>query len=200
MMLGMGATLVLGSLALAVLLLTPEAAPLDPIQANLASVGLHLELSEGAQIERADVQEGRLDTMMLRDGDTRVKVRVQHGLDPTQAASRVAEHAEVIAGLFGERQAPYPGELSNSLSCPEAYKPQPVMPQGQALALTALFANERLTYGGCNADLLAFRATLGHFYDPEGARLIQVEVFSPMDATVDPGPAMLAQATVGSQP
>lgn len=195
--------LAVGAGALGVLALSPADSSVDAVpsalQANLASVGLSLQLSDAAAVSRADVETGRLVHMLVEDRDARVRIRVSHDVDAVDAERRIAEARQRIDALFGERQAPYPGELSNSLKCPEAFKPTDHTPRGAARTLVRLYANERLAYGGCADDLLAYRSTVGQYYDPDAARLIQVEYHSPRAAD-DPGPAVLAGARVGANP
>lgn len=196
--------LLVGAGALATLVLLPEPSdtvrPASPLAANLGSLGLDLDLSTSATVDRADVEENRLVHMLVHDGDARVRIRATHDLDPAAAERRIAEARQRIDALFGERQAPYPGELSNTLKCPEAFKPVDHTPRGTAHTLVRLYANERLAFGGCADDLLAYRVTIGQYYDPASRRLVEVEYFSPRAAAADPGPDVLAGATLGEAP
>jgi len=192
-----------GCVALATLLMRAPDKPLpprSPLEANLASLELTLTLGPGATVARADVEEGQLVHMLIDDGDARVRVRATHGIDPKTAQERVEQDRQRISALFGERQAPYPGELSNSLKCPDQFKPTDHEPKGSAQTMVRLFANERLAFGGCSEDLLAYAATLGTWYDPAAQRLVQVTYYSPRSAMVDAGPGLLAAAQLGGGP
>lgn len=193
----------MGCAALVVLVMrSPEEAmpPRSPLEANLASLELTLPLGPGATVARADVEEGQLVHMLIDDGDARVRVRATHGLDAKTAQERIEQDRQRISALFGERQAPYPGELSNSLKCPDRFKPTDHEPKGSARTMVRLFANERLAFGGCSEDLLAYAATLGTWYDPGAQRLVQVTYYSPRSAMVDAGPELLVSAQLGSAP
>ena len=84
----------------------------------------------------------------------------------------------VIVNLFGDRQAPYPGQLSHTLQCPARFQPQDLPHDGEVLARLSLYANDRLAYGGCSEDLLRYHATVAMVYDADAQRLFQVEAFA----------------------
>ncbi len=176
---------------LAVLLLdrpAPPAAP-DPLQAALADYGVRLDLS--ATLDSRTELPGHT-TLLATSGADRLRVAVTTDLAPADAPARVAELQAVIDNLFGDRQAPYPGQLSNTLQCPEEYKPE-ALPRGTwADAMIGLYANDRLAFGGCSEDLLRYHATVGIFYDPHTRRLFQVEYFASLDGADDRGPAVVA--------
>ena len=178
--------------------------PVEPavsaLDANLASITVEVALSESAVVERADLESDQLVHMVIVDGADRLRLRVTHGLDELGAQRRLDEARGVLFAMFGERQAPYPGELSNTLKCPDVYKPVEHTPKGDATHLIRLYANERFGYGGCNADLLSYRATVGLYYDADSQRLLQAEYFSPVDAALDKGPERLSKLVLGDTP
>ena len=151
-------------------------------------------------MSRADVEDGRLVHMLVDHGEARLRVGVTHELDPIRAEQRIDQERQRIDALFGDRQAPYPGELSHSLKCPDAFKPADHPNKGSARTMVRLFANERLAFGGCSDDLLAYRATIGTWYDPPNERLVQVTYYAPRTDTVDTGPELLAMTRVGETP
>jgi hypothetical protein len=194
---GLVGTLVIGLGVLAALTLRPTPAPLTPAQARLARAGVALALPAEAQVLRAEEEAGRLQTALLSVGSDQLRLRITEGLDAAGAAARVEEVRQVMDNLFEDRQAPYPGQLSNTLRCPDEYRPTPVEPRGEALAMVGLYANERLAFGGCSEDLLRYRATVGFFYDPSSRRLLRVEYFAALDAP-DAGPDLLRSLTLAA--
>lgn len=152
----------------------------DPLEASLATVGAHIEVPGQPAILRAEAQDGRLSTALVAVGGDRLRLRVTEGLDAAAAAEIVRDERYQIANLFEDRQAPYPGELSNTLKCPENFRPVEVTGRDDALGMVGLYANDRLTFGGCSEDLLRYKATVGFFHDPAARRLFRVEYFTPM--------------------
>jgi hypothetical protein len=183
-------TLALGLALLAVLLLRPPQAQ-HPVEAMLASAGLALELPPHAAIEWADADGERLSAASVEIGSDRLRIRVLHDLDPAAADTAVVEQRLQISELFEDRQAPYPGQLSNTLRCPEMYQPQPLALEEPARWMVRLYANDRMAFGGCSDDLLHYQATVGLFYDRVGQRLVRLEYFAPRQGPVEPAEALL---------
>ncbi len=200
----LGLGLLGGLTALGVLLHTPSGDPARtdtrPLAANLASIGLALSLSDAATVGRADVEAGRLVHMLVEDGDARLRLRVSHGLAPDEAERRIDAARQRLDALYGERQAPYPGELSNSLKCPDAFKPVDHTPAGTAASLVRLYANDRLAFGGCADELLTYHASVAQYYSPAQGRLVQAEYFWPRGQSSDPGPEILSSARLDGAP
>jgi len=189
---GLVLTLAAGIAVLLVLLTRPVEVPLSPLEVRLAATGVQLELPPEALLLRADPAEGPLNSALFAIGEDQLRLRVTPDLDAAAAAARVLETRQVIDNLFGDRQAPYPGQLSHTLRCPDRFQPAAVEPRGEALAMLTLYANDRLTFGGCSEDLLRYHATVGFFHDPVGRRLFQVEYFAALESQrPDPGPALL---------
>lgn len=200
----LGLGLLGGLAALGILLTTPgDNAPgvsSSPLATNLASIGFSVSLSSAATVGRADVEDGRLVHMLIEDGPGRLRLRVSHGVSPSDAQRRIESARERLDALYGERQAPYPGELSNSLKCPDAFKPVDHTPLGSAASLVRLYANDRLAFGGCADELLTYRASVAQYYAPSQGRLVQAEYFWPREQSSDPGPALLSGARLTRSP
>lgn len=188
LVLGLAASLVAVLAVLVVLLLTrpqPQA-PTGELAMALATLGVSMDVD--GQLTRVDDAAGRVSLLAELGGD-RLRLRVDQDLDAAAADARIVEIRAVIDNLFGDRQAPYPGQLSNTLQCPERYQPEE-LPRGTwARSVIGLYANDRLAYGGCSEDLLRYHATVGFFYDAPGQRLFQVEYFAALDGEGDRGPA-----------
>ncbi|MSP56300.1 MAG: hypothetical protein EXR69_11965 [Myxococcales bacterium] len=175
--LGVSLVVILGA-GFALLVDGPAPAPQSELSRALGAVGASIDVP--ATVSTLNVQEagGSLQSILAADGAARLRIRVTEGLDRDAAAKRVKDVRSMIDGLFEPRQAPYPGELSHTLQCPEEYQPMDVVERGDALALLQLYANDRLTFGGCSADLLRYHTTVGYFYSAGSRRLFGVEYFA----------------------
>jgi arylsulfatase A-like enzyme len=158
----------------------------------MAGAGLELDLPDGATLLRSQGSGTGLESAVLALGDDRLRVRVVSGVQAAKAKALVDEERTLLEDLFGDRQAPYPGQLTNTLRCPETYHPQEVRPLGGALELLTLQANDRLGFGGCAADLLRYRATVGFFHDAQAKRLIKLEYFAALESDQGQGAKLLA--------
>lgn len=178
---GLSATLV-GLLALGASLVMNAPAPLTEVERWLATVGVSLDLPPTATPLDVQEHDGVLTSMLVADGDVRLRVKVTEGLSWAEAAVRAADQQAVITGLFEDHQAPYPGQLSNTLTCPDTYLPSSeVLKRGLILGALHLYANDRLAYGGCSPDLLRYRSTVAWAYDGATSRLFTLEYHIPID-------------------
>ena len=144
---------------------------------------MELALDGPVEILRAEAEEGRMTTVFAGIEDDRLKIRVFEGHTPESAAALKEDMHAQFRNLFGDRQAPYPGQLSKTLSCPETFLPKELDASGDQLLVMQLFANARFSYGGCDESLLRYRSTMGLIYLRESGRFFQVEYFEPVDPT-----------------
>lgn len=181
--------------AAGVALVMDAPAPLSDTDRWLATVGIALDLPDTATPIDVQQQGGVLTSMLVADGDARLRVRVAEHLTQDEALARASEQAAVITGLFEDHQAPYPGALSHTLTCPDTYLPSvDVLLHGMFLNVLHLYANDRLAFGGCSPDLLRYRSTVAWAYDPATQRLFTLEYHSPIDRQ-DIGPQVLDSLT-----
>jgi len=164
----------------------------DPLTQALASVGVRITVNSPSEILRAEAEEGRLQTALAAIGDDRLRVRVLDDHDRTSAQALSSDMRAQLLNLFGDRQAPYPGQLSQTLTCPERFLPVELETSGDMLLQMQVFANERFGYGGCDESLLSYRSTMGLFYFPDSEQFFQVEYFEPVQSEVLSGPKVLA--------
>ncbi len=164
----------------------------------LATVGATIELPDDARVLRARESGGKLLTALISSTEDRLRIRVSEGIDRAQALKLVRESRAMIDNLFADRQAPYPGQLSHTLRCPERFLPAEVVAKGNALVMLRLFANGRLAFGGCSEDLLRYRATVAFFYDEPRERLFRVDYFAAKERTSDPGADVLRSFRTGA--
>lgn len=164
----------------------------DELQRDLAGVGAHIAVPEPATALVVTAPGGVLASGLYGIGEDRLRVRVTSGLEAARGAELAREERSLILGLFGDHQVPYPGALSTTLRCPEHLLPAALEPGGSAAFVLGLYANDRLSYGGCAEDLLRYRATVAAFVDPNGGRLVRVEYFEPMGSSAPPrGPEVV---------
>jgi hypothetical protein len=164
----------------------------DPLTQALAGVGARITVHSPSELLRAEAKEGRLQTALAAIGEDRLRVRVFDDHDPASAQKLSSDMRAQFLNLFGDRQAPYPGQLSQTLTCPERFLPVELETSNSMLLQMQFFANARFGYGGCDESLLAYRSTMGLFYFPESRLFFQVEYFEPAQEDELNGPQVLA--------
>lgn len=182
-------TLAVGLIALAVLVFRAWPGPdRDDLRAALADLGLHSDDSRGYEVVE-DRTRGAVRVLAGAADGNRISVKRVGDLSRSEATAYVEDRRVMLESLFLERQAPYPGQLSATLSCPDAFKPISHDVAGHATLrlLVELYANDRFAYGGCADDILTYHAALGVHVCDGGASVVEVEVFTPRDGdTLDP--------------
>ncbi|MDO8549938.1 MAG: hypothetical protein Q7S39_07310 [Ignavibacteria bacterium] len=98
-----------------------------------------------------------------------------------EANSAVQTQIARTKGLFEEASAPYPGELSNIISCGNEYKPVYSSRQQNGIQVSYFegYVNDRLVFGSCVDDQAAYHDTLTMFYCPKQKKFYQVEIIIP---------------------
>jgi hypothetical protein len=151
-----------------------------PLQTALDAHGLRLAGAEGFAISRFEPRKQGAALVLEAERDQEI-LRLELLRDPGEPGYRgwLQDQRAVLDGQFTDRQAPYPGQLSTTLRCPEAF--QPSQRQAGESWLYQLFANERLAYGGCSRDLLRYRAALLLRPCPQRDLGVKLELFTPLE-------------------
>lgn len=89
--------------------------------------------------------------------------------------------------LYEKAASPYPGEVSNAISCAEEYRPKysNETNNGRETHLFVGFANDRLAFGACEDDLITKRASVVMYYCAKQKRLYKFELFTPISESVE---------------
>ncbi|MAE71442.1 MAG: hypothetical protein CME06_13365 [Gemmatimonadetes bacterium] len=191
-------SLSLSTAALILLLVSRPGAKETDVQGLLATIKANIDLPAEARVLKAEQGEGELVMALISVAEDRLRIRVSEHLDRAEATELVQQSRAMIENLFMDRQAPYPGQLSHSLRCPDRFLPREIDSSDSALLMLRLFANDRLTFGGCSEDLLRYRATLAFFYDEPRKRLFRIDYFAAKENAVDPGIDVLRSFRIDS--
>lgn len=112
-----------------------------------------------------------------------IKIEVLGGLTEKGATQYITDQRSSIDSLFTGSLSPYPGILSHTLECPEEYIPKVEEEQVEDSwrIFYYLYANNRLTFGGCAEDVLAYVAVLAFIYCKDKNEVYHIEYFTPKD-------------------
>lgn len=88
-----------------------------------------------------------------------------------------------MKALFENTRSPYPGEISDTISCDEKFKPDIKSDLINGINVTHFsgFLNNRMTYGACTDDQAEYRGVFTLFYCQKQNKLYQLEIFSPKE-------------------
>ena len=129
-------------------------------------------------------ERSSLDAVFLRqkDGAAYLRLREFDGISLEHAKSYFSDKIYSINSLYREAHSPYPGALSNKISCPDEFKPQRI--QRALFDYYLMYANQRLNYGVCLWDLIEYRAIFYPLYCSRNQRFFQIELFVAKDEDI----------------
>ena len=114
-----------------------------------------------------------------------ILLRLEERINSTKSEAEQAIKTQITRtqGLFDEAQAPYPGDISNIVSCSSEYEPKYNTVVKDKIQITQFsgFVNERLVFGSCTADQFKYFDTLSMFYCDKQKKFFQVELIIPKD-------------------
>ena len=140
------------------------------------SIGISLE-----GFEDFTVNEDNENRLAMSSNGIILTVKLNRNMGKKVADSLVSEKSAILEAQYEIRDAPYPGEITKEVVCPEEYKPiKNIVGNKHSLANYRLHSTKSFTYGACASDLVAYNSFLGFFYC-DGKGLYQLELFVPVD-------------------
>ena len=146
---------------------------LNPV---LADIGISI-----SGFENFILDEKENNNIVAHDGEAILTISLIKNINTVQAKRFVNEKIAVLESQYEIRNAPYQGEVTREIVCPDQFKPiQNVINNSYSLVNYKLYSTKSLTYGVCVSDLIVYRAFLGFFYC-DNNRLFQIEIFVPIE-------------------
>lgn len=110
-----------------------------------------------------------------------LRVEVKSNLSAVDADQAVQVQITRTKGIFEDAAAPYPGEISDVISCGDQYKPTYLSKKinGIDISYFSGFVNDRLVFGSCVSDQAAYKDTLAMFYCGNQHKFYQIEIITP---------------------
>lgn len=123
---------------------------------------------------------------VTKDGLFRVEKYTR--ITPQEAEHLTTVSLMTIQGVFENAHSPYPGPLSDEITCDNKYKPQPYIYQQSSLTMTVYsgYFNDRLQYGSCINDQITHKGYVAIFYCNDHHAWYKTELLIPIqEATQD---------------
>jgi len=110
-----------------------------------------------------------------------LKIEIIKDLDADEAEKYVRDRKFLINSIFEPVASPYPEAITNIIDCPDKFKPEikKIKIDNFETAYYNIFATDRLTYGACSDDLIAYQTILTWVYCKKNENLFQIELFIP---------------------
>jgi len=127
------------------------------------------------------ITENKENYLAMSSNGTILTIQLNRGMQKKAADSLVSDKNAILEAQYEIRDAPYSGEVTKEVVCPEEFKPvKNAVSNRHSLANYQLYSTKRFTYGVCAGDLVAYKSFLGFFYC-DGKGLFQIKIFVPME-------------------
>lgn len=132
---------------------------------------------------RRQLPDSVTHTVIARKADVVVKIEITPAIEETAARSYIKERHYVLESLFKRLSNPYPGMITNTIECPDAFKPEitEAVIQGSTVPVYILNSTPRFTYGACVDELIRYRGVSAFIYAAGKKTLFRVELFYPKE-------------------
>ena len=125
--------------------------------------------------------ENKNNRLVIQDDGAILTILANKNAEKEIATKLVEDKTIILESQYEIRDAPYPGEITKEVVCPEEFKPvKNVINNKNSLVNYQLYSTKSLTYGACAKDLIIYKAFLGFFYC-DGKGLFQIEFFVPIN-------------------
>ncbi len=123
----------------------------------------------GLRLQEVERREA-LVWLQLHEEEFELRLRLQEGLSAETAQRIAEERLRRFASTFEPSRTGYPGQITTTVECPEAYRPVPVeqaVPGGNLRAFRG-WANANGVPGACSADLVRWANLHGYLVCEKG--------------------------------
>ena len=108
------------------------------------------------------------------------RIEKQSGISKKDADNLTTVTVMTVQGLFDNARSPYPGPLSDEITCDNKFVPTPEVYQTQQTTMTWFsgYVNNRLQYGTCIDDQIAYKGYTALFYCKNNRTWYKAEILT----------------------
>jgi len=141
----------------------------------------------GFQLEDVYQNTRRMYYALLKQDDTLLRIETWSSIESHEAEQIINAQILQMHTLYEKAMNPYPGVITQSIVCDTKYQPEYAVEQvnGKQLHIFTGYASQRLGFGACTDDLLAYRAFVALLYCEKQKQLFKLEIFSPLNNSSD---------------
>ncbi len=120
---------------------------------------------------------------MFRNDNLQLMVEIYSQVTPQQAAEYNEYKKMQLMGLYENARSPYPGAISDRISCEDKYKPKFRQWQTTTLNIDYYtgYLNNRMQYGSCIDEQLKYRSAAVMLYCLAQKKWYHLEFISPIN-------------------
>lgn len=154
---------------------------------KLNSWGIKLAKSENYKIGNPKEVNRNTLSISAKSGENILKIEHLTDFSNNDKQSFIKNELLSIDSLFKEMPAPYPDMITQTIVCPEKYKPKIETKENEKYKATyyEMYAGERFNYGVCSEDIISFYAIYSLIDIKNKLEVYQIEIFTPKSASQD---------------
>jgi len=116
-----------------------------------------------------------------------LNVKTYLHISDSAAKAIVADKRFLVENLFKTQPSPYPDVVSNSVNCPDQFRPIPHDTANSAMWLFAytIFANDRFIFGECSDEAIFYTSAYIFIYNRNEKTLSEIKYFTPKNKPVN---------------
>ncbi len=124
---------------------------------------------------------------MFQNDNLQLRVEIYSQVTPQQAAEYNEYKKMQLMGLYENARSPYPGAISDQISCEDKYKPKFRQLQTTTLKIDYYigYLNNRMQYGSCTDEQLKYRSAVAMLYCLAQKKWYLLEFITPIDQPDD---------------
>jgi len=135
-------------------------------------------------VQKDILREGKENTfwtIVAKKNERVIKLEVIKNIDDKSAHRHIEERKHVINSLYNHIPSPYPGMISNTIECPDEFKPKVryIEIEGEKIPVYLLSSTPRFTYGASVEELIRYRGALTFIYNEKQRVLYRIDLFIP---------------------
>jgi len=115
------------------------------------------------------------------------RVEKQSDLSKKDADNLITVAVMTAQGLFNNARSPYPGPLSDEITCDNKFAPKPTISKTASTTMTWFsgYLNNRMQYGTCIDDQVVYKGYTGLFYCQNHRTWYKTEILIPMKEEIN---------------
>lgn len=139
---------------------------------------------------------------LYKDGNKILRIEMYSQVSPEQAQKFNEYKTMQLTSLYENAQSPYPGAISDEISCDKKYKPvfKQLKTDSMNMRYYSGYLNDRLQYGSCISDQLKYKSSGAMFYCQTQKKWYQLELITPISQEVDDGLHLIKSISCVNQP
>jgi len=125
---------------------------------------------------------------LLEKGDIKLQIEAYSNTSAKQATDFNLYKSMQILSLYESVRSPYPGVISDQVACAKEYQPvfKKTTINNINIESYSGYVNDRLQFGSCTKEQIAYRGMALMFYCPKQNRWYHLEFMtSPLQAPID---------------